>query len=218
MQKIKNTRWPSRNPYGDVLRYKLRQVAGGSMTIAAGSVASPAATLQINNPGAFVTAFGPAPGLTALGAAFHNYRSSGVKVKFTYWPLAPNTQPIIGFVQAGADNTFPTVSVATTPEQRWTKYRTLNFPGQGATPTKLSQYYSTNKVYGPDQIVKNDVDFTAATNVVSPFFVSPVKGPFLNYGITTLSGAVAGGTGIVCEFKIEVTHYLKYFGKVDLIT
>lgn len=216
MQRIKTTRWPVRNPFGDNLYYKLRIVAGAVGVLPTTGSSVVLFTAQANNAAAYVTAFGPGPGLTQLSAAFQKYRVMGVKVKLTAWPDAASPQPICLFTNVSADNAFPAPTVGILPEQRWGKYRVVASAATGARPTSLTTYYSINKIYGPDQVVHNDVEFTANTQTSTPYFgPAPSQGPYIQTGLFTLSG-VNPTANINCTIKTEITLYLKYFFKAEL--
>lgn len=216
MQRIKTTRWPVRNPFGDNLYYKLRIVAGAVNSMPTTGSSLVVFTAQANNAAAYVNSFGPGPGLTQLSAAFQKYRVMGVKVKLTAWPDAASPQPICLFTNASADATFPAPTVSILPEQRWGRYRVIASAATGARPTSLTSYYSINKIYGPDQVVKNDVEFTANTATSTPYFgTAPSAGPNIQWGFFTLSG-VNPTAAINCTIKTEITLYLKYFFKAEL--
>lgn len=200
---------------GDKLFYKSRTTFGNSLTIIAGNSFIRAPVIQLNSMAAIVTAFGQTPGLSQAAVSFNQYKLRGVKLKFTYWPLGPNTQPVCAYTNADAVSAqlvalIPTIDVI--PEQRWGKYRTLTFPGQGAKPTSLSTYYSVNKVWGPDRTESNSVNFTSSTTLASPFHNVPVAGPFMEFGLFTMSGFAALAP-IEVEYKVEVTSYLQYWGR-----
>ena len=40
----------------------------------------------------------------------------------------------------------------------------------GAAPTRLTVYYSVNKVFGPDVVVKNDESFTGQLKTTLPYW------------------------------------------------
>lgn len=226
MQKIKTTRWPTRNPFGDNLIYKMRIVGGHTFQIPMGAtgMAYPSvAGVQFNNGAAITASYGEPPGLSALANAFTNYKIAGVKQKLTFWPLsAPGDPPLVGFTEASGDSIFSggvaAPQIIWQPEQRWVKYRTLNFANQGGKPTSLSVYYSVNKVYGPDMITKGSASFVGLTQLSAPWFAAgPPLGPYFRQGIMTLSG-VAAPAPINVVVKIETTVYIKFFGKRDILT
>lgn len=200
--------------------YKIRQSYGGvwSITNAAGLPYSVAQNFQLNDLGTFVTQFGPAPGINALANAFERVRVMGVKFKITCYPTNDETTsfPICVFANANHDNTYPAPNVGNLPEQRWGKYRVCRQPARGANPTKLVVYYSVNKTWGPDQVVRNDEDFTQQTQSSSPWTTgAPALGPTFQIGLFTIGGTVPTQTQVV-TVKVETTIYTKWFGKIEL--
>lgn len=216
MQRIKNTRWMPRNPIGDTLFYKLKAVTGGRMAISIGNTFTRmAAPLQINDGLAFFTTYGAVPGMSLASNFYQQYKIRGLKLKITYWPIAPNTQPLCGWTLASQQSSAVsaiTPDINNIGEQRWGKYRTLTFPGQGASPVTLNVYYSEGKIWGPDNTEKNSVNFTSSTVVTSPFFNTPAAGTFYDHGIFIMNGFPATAT-IQVDYKIEVTAYIKYWSK-----
>lgn len=215
MQRIKTTKWPSRNPYGDRLFYKPRFVFGTTLTIPTG--APYIQTLfSFNDMAAIGGLAGSAPGLSDLATAFTRYRVRGCKIKFTYWPdPLQNGVPVVGYFNAAQSvgQILVTPNVSLLPEQRWAKYRVLNQPGTGAKPTSLSVYYSANKVYGPDAVVKNDVSFTGGVGTGLPTtWSSPATAVPCAFGLCTMSGLnPTAAVSVVC--KVEITPYLELFSK-----
>lgn len=218
MSKIKTTRWPTRNPYGDNLLYKCRFVYGMADNIPITASYKVSATKQINSLLDLTTLFGSAPGLTAAAAAFHNYRVSGLKLKITCWPIIAyaNTFPICIYCAASPDITFVTPTIGDLPESRWGRYRVVSAAQAGGKPTSLKMYYSVNKVYGPDVVTKNDVDFTGSITS-GGVFVTPSKGPSFQFGAFTMCG-VNPTTAIDFHLKVEATAYIKFFSKRELTT
>lgn len=214
MQRIKTIRWPVRNPNGDRLFYKAKFVTGGVLVIPNATSFS-RQTIQLNNMAAIGTLMGDSPGLNDMSTKFRHYRVRGIKISQTYWPDA-GTVPLVAYhnAQSGADY-VPTPSISTTTELRWAKYRVISSAATGARPTRVSAYYSVNKVFGPDMIVKNDQDFTGDVGVGSPSsWTAPVSGPFLETGIFTMSGLNATAQQNI-TFKREVTVYLQFYGKAQ---
>ena len=213
MQKMRTVKWRTRAPFGDKLFYRPRFVFGTTMTIASGS-SFVAANFQMKSMPALNAYAGDAPGVTDMGAQFLRYRIRGLKVKYTYWPDA-TAPPMVGFVNAcsAASQLPPSPAINVLPEQRWSRYSTLTVPANGAKPTVIRQYYSVNKVYGPDQIVKNDVDFTAITSTSGPaFWSAPAVGPVFQYGLMTMSGLNATAALNVVA-KVEITPYIEVFSR-----
>lgn len=196
---------------GDQLRYKCRSVAGGTLTILAGNTSSNASTRQLNSMASFVTSYGASGGMLTLSGWYERYKMYGLKIKQTFWPLAPNSQPICGFSMASANSTFATAGIADTPEQRWKRYKVLTFPGQGTRPTTITSYYNCEKVWGDKNSFESS-NLEATLNVVAPHFNTPVVGPFYQLGIFTLNGTAAAAN-IDCDFKIEATAYLRCWGR-----
>lgn len=215
MYRTKITHWPTRNPFGDSVFYKPLLVNGGSFRMNEGSSATFSEPFQINSGLDLLNWVGQVQGVPYLCAAFYRYRIAGMKVSITFWPLAPNDLPLVGFIHALPTETFILPSINETTEQRWCKYRVLNFPGQGAKPTKLSMYLPVKKIFGVDRIVPNDADFVGSCFPVSPYFDAPVQGPFWRYGVMTLNGAVlpVGNGPADCHYKLEVKPYFKFFAK-----
>lgn len=177
-----------------------------------------AAPLQINDGSSWFNTYGASPGVTAACQAFQQYKLRGLKIKHTYWPLAPNSQPLCGWTLAAQQSlalTAVTPDVQSIPEQRWGKYRTLSFPGQGTRPTSMTTYYSAHKVWGPDRTETNSVNFTSNTLLASPFFGTPNAGPFYDMGIFVMNGQPATAT-ITVAIKTEVTAYFQFWAKRSL--
>nr|DAO36065.1 MAG TPA: Capsid protein [Cressdnaviricota sp.] len=233
MQRIKKVKWPTRNIGGDRAYCKLRYVIGRDLGIAtstgfttqgvifnlgAGSSVNPQA-VSINGN------FGNTPGLQTMAALYQNYRIRGIKLKITYWQVSG--PPVVLYTNAAANTSgFPTASISfpivtpnisILPEQRWARYRVCSQTQNGGKPTVLKSYYSVNKVQGPDNVVKNDVDYIGQMQVATPYWgttsaTTPLKGPVCEYGIFTMNGANAT-TAVVGTAKIEVTVYTEFFGK-----
>lgn len=216
IQRIVRKTWPSRNPFGDTMSYKLRQVQGETMGIPIGSQAFAIATLQMNSLPGFIGKYGNSPGILALCSAFQIYQITGVKIRLTFWPLAPNATPLVGFFQASGDNVFTSPSIGGTCEERWSKYKVLSFPGQGCRPTSLSMYYNVNKVYGPNPVTKGDGNFQSNTLPSTPFGAVPLQGPSFRYGIFTLAGVNIAGVQADVHVKAEVTLYIKFYQKIEI--
>ncbi len=214
MQRIKRTRWPTKNPYGDNLFFKIRYTRGGTMTIPIGSSRVTASSLQMNSGADWVGVFADSPGVAALAAAFENYRIFGVKIKTLVWPVnqGVGAEPVVFFYEATPQPSTLQPATDNMPEQRWVRYRTVSFAQSGAKPTTVSAYYSVNKVYGPDAIVKNSINFTGGLQIASPYFLSPVDGPHIRWGLFTISSdAVTAATDFT--IKQELTLYTKFFSK-----
>lgn len=238
MQKIKKVRWPARNIGGDRAYCKLRYVVGSDFPIQAETFFT-ARTLRMNT-GAIETALGPGertvnylfgdtPNLSTLGALYLNYRIRGVKLKLTYWQQ--DGSPVVLFTNAQSDQNefyadepappFVSPNISVLPEQRWARSRVCGATAAGARPTTLTSYYSVNKVYGPDAVVKNDRDFIGEMTVATPYWSTnattggvPVRSPWLQYGIFTLNGApIPEGDSVNGVLKVEATVYCEFFGK-----
>lgn len=225
MSKIKTTKWPTRNPYGDNLMYKARTVTGTAWTLATGNAQVIAVSGKLNSLRDTWDRFGATPGFTALTEEFHNYRVSGVRYKITIWPIkndeavSEDDYPCCIYIQISPDNTFVTPNVSNLPEQRWARYRVITAANRGAKPTTLKAYFSTNKCYGPDMVVKNDFDFIGSTDpsqTTYQKFTTPAKGPDFQMGVFTLAGT-APTVDLVFHVKIEVTTYTKFFSKRELV-
>lgn len=239
MQRIKTVRWPVRNIGGDRCRAKLRYVIGELFQIPIG--ASQATRNVCFNVGAATAAsalqavtingvFGDTPNLSTLGSLYQNYRIRAIKLKHTFYNTSTTYVPLVAFSVAQPDQdsivdsdsspnvAFPTASITTMPEQRWCKYRVIKNAATGASPTTLSYYYSLNKIYGPDSIVKNDEFFVGALQPTSPYWTTsatlrPQRGAYLQYGIFTMSGAVLAGATQDITMKTEATVYAEFFGR-----
>ena len=163
-----------------------------------------------------------------MAALFLKYRIKGIKIKVSYIQTAGD--PCILVLNAASDDGFlaptssgpapafqnPTINII--GEQRWGKYRMVNTSPAGR-PSTISAYYSANKVFGPDNVVRNDEDFTGDTSVSSPYFSQgtastshPVQGPWLQWGISTLTG-VQPAVAITGVLKYDVTVYTEFYGK-----
>lgn len=237
MQRIRKVKWPRRNIGGDRAYTKLFYVKGQNFGFAAGTAGS--SVNQVMNVGSTVPGtpllahtlagiMGSTPNLSTLGALYLNYRIRGIKIKLTYWQTSG--EPVCLFTNAqsskihsdtstGPSPAFPNPDVSILPEQRWSKYRVCQATAAGGKATSLSAYYSVNKVYGPDSVTKNDVNFTGEMGPAAPFWsqdnsinAHPTESPWLQFGLFTLSGepAVEDTTGVL---KVEQTVYTEFFGK-----
>ncbi|AKE44323.1 capsid protein [Apteryx rowi circovirus-like virus] len=220
-QRIKRTRWPVDNPFGDNLFYKVRFSYGTTLTIPT-TASSINLGFQMNSLASIISSAGNAPGLNSLGNAFVNYRIRGLKTKMTLWPDSA-TVPIVAYHLAGASQSEMasiTPNVSTLPELRWQKYRTCNYAAAGAKPTRLNSYFSVDKVYGPDAVVKNDSNFvgniTTAAPPAPPVFGAPGLGPGFRFGLFTMSG-LNPTVAVNCVTKIEFTAYVNFFSKRGII-
>ena len=237
MQRIKSVRWPARNIGGDRAYCKLRYVKGARFTIppseyflaqnqvmalgACGPTPLSSCTLS--------TVMGDTPNLSTMGSLYTNYRIRGIKVRLTYWQTGG--VPCFLYTQAVPDQNvvlssstapnpdFIPPNITSLPEQRWSKYRVCQATGAGGRATTVSAYYSVNRVQGPDRIIKNDVDYTGDMQVAAPYWGTvaptayPQRSPWLQFGISTLSGAVVSGDGSDGILKVEQTVYCEFFGR-----
>lgn len=216
MQRIKTYRYPKRNIFGDRSIIKGYIVTGQTITVPT-NASFVTQNLQFNSWPAIATAFGNAPNVGTLGARFNNYRISGIKTRITVWPdqNSLNT-PVCVFTNAANEsgNLVANPTVAQLPEVRWAKYRVCSNAGTGAKPTVLSSYYDVKKVWGPDSVVRNDIDFTGETNfqTTPSTWTAPTLGPFLQYGLFTMGGTNPT-TAINATLKIETTVYGTFWGK-----
>lgn len=242
MQKIKTYRYRAKNIGGDRAFAKLYYVRGDTMDISfvsGGPGTSYNFVNQCMSVGAAGTGqiytlsgvMGGTPNLALMGATFTNYRIRGIKIKLTYFQ--ENGPPVFMFTNAATSQStapvalsagepspgFPTPKISQTPELRWCKHRVASLAGWGAKPTTLKAYYSVNKVYGPDLIVKGDTRFTGKMQILAPYFDTnmsnvPQESPWLQYGIATLNGnAVNEQNPVRGTMKIEQTAYVEFFGR-----
>lgn len=238
MQRIRTSRYKSRNIGGDRARAKLFLSATSNENIAVGATSqveiwcpNVGATPASLFPGISLQ-FGNCPGLSTLASQFLRYRIRGIKVKYTIYPLKtdPAThEPVFFYVNAQPAGTsiqandqgpippFPTPNIFTTPEQRWAKCAPVKFPMAGASPTRLSVYYSVNKVFGPDAVVKNDESFTGQLKTVSPYWdnvpgAHPVHGIWIQHGVFTISN---NPTAVEQKYVFvrQATLYVEFFGR-----
>lgn len=218
MQKIKRTRWPTRNPFGDNLFYKFKTVTGGTALIANGTSFVQIKSFQLNALNLFITNIGDAPGIANLANAFHKYRVMGVKFKVTFYPTgttAATQVPMVAWFDAGPDQNWPSPSISVTPELRWSKYRVLQNATNGGKPVTLRTYYSVNRTFGPDSVVKNDSTFIGNTTTSTPWATASTEGPYFQLGIFTMSGANTTGD-VPVVYKLEAVVYTKFFAKREL--
>lgn len=240
MQKIKKVRWPARNIGGDRAYCKLRYVIGSDFTIApTESYESVNVVYNIGadstNPvvsGTIHDIFGDTPNLSTMGALYTNYRIRGIKLKLTYWQQSGS--PVVLYTNAVTSQTgastapspnFVVPNISVLPEQRWARYRVCGATAAGAKPTTLKAYYSVNKVYGPDAVVKNDADFIGKMSPAYPYWGTletlpgpdrpfPLRTTWLQYGIFTLNGQpLANDDSVLGVLKVEATVYCEFFGK-----
>ena len=238
MQRIRTYRYKSRNIGGDRARAKLFFSSTANEAIPAGARSQVkewcpniGATNHSSFPGIFLY-FGNCPGLSTLANQFLRYRIRGIKVKYTIYPKQtdPAThEPVFFYVNAqpagtsiqehhlGPTPPFPAPSITVTPEQRWAKYAPVKFPMAGAAPTRLTVYYSVNKVFGQDAVVKNDESFTGQLKTTSPYWDNaigshPVQGIWIQHGVSTISN-----NPVTVEQKyvyvMQATLYTEFFGK-----
>lgn len=222
MQRIKTTRWPTRNPFGDRMFYTFKATFGVALTdVTFVNGSAVVETQQMNSMPALAAQFIAAPGLLALGQNFNRYRIRGIKIRATAWPmnadygLAASPPSYLFFNAAALQSQFPaSMGVNIAPEQRWCRYALIRAPHQGAKPTSLSVYYSVNKVYGPDQVVRNDQDFTGLTANTLAAWTAPTAGPSYQIGFFTMGGESPANQ----EFNIQVTYkiYMQMFEKIPL--
>lgn len=233
--RVKTVNWNSRNVGGDRANAKLFFVASRSFTVApsetSASLQFPMNAPHITASGqvSWINLFGNAPGARSLAGLYSNYRVRGVKLKFTYFPTV-YAAPMVGFVDAQADASvitdtpsFPAPAIQTTGEQRWAKTKLINNPNQGGSPSSISVYYSVNKVQGPDNVVKNDMDYVGSTKFDAPFFdevsvgseFGPRRGPTVQFGIYPLVHPVP--SPVTVQVKMEGTLYISYFSKIATV-
>nr|WNA22182.1 MAG: capsid protein [Rhinopithecus-associated circovirus 2] len=243
MQRIRKVKWGSRNIGGDRCYAKLRYVNAQTLTIAPASYAT--FQNQPLNLGSFLgpptdttslaAVMGTTPNLSTLASLYLRYRIRGIKIKLTFWQQGG--VPVVLYTNAQTSDSaftvasqapspnFPNPTIAILPEQRWAKYKVCGATAAGARPTSLETYYSVNKVFGPDAIVKNDHAFTGEMQLAAPYWVptvssaasdesGPKYGPWMQYGIFTMSGDPAvDGAEPMGVLKIEQTVYTEFFGK-----
>lgn len=236
MQRIRKVRWAARNIGGDRCFAKLRYVTGENFTIATGTSAQfynqainigswPSTTSDATSLYAIM---GNTPNLSTLASLYQRYRIRGIKLRLTFWQqggvpccLYTNATGTTSQLGSGPSPPFVTPTITVLPEQRWAKYRVCQATVAGGKATSLSVYYSVNKVFGPDNTVRNDIGFTGETQQTSPYWSEqgdpnshPVNFPWMQYGIFTLSGQnVAAGNASFGVLKIEQTVYTEFFGK-----
>lgn len=177
---------------------------------------------------------------SALAAQiFRRYRCKGVAATITVTPfwdtlVQPgvseqtrrymlcawaNAEAIPTGGNASGPTMFPFANII--PEQRWKKYRVIQQGWiYGGKPTKLRFYFNVNKVYGPDRIVKGDVNFTGQTDSFeaggSGFAPLPVARPQAGPGLQIMIYTVDGNAftnGVAFTIQIDWTFYIKYFQK-----
>lgn len=237
MQRIKTSRWPVRNIGGDRSFCKLKYVTSESITIEGDTYIgdnlafNTGADSPVNAFAAHTIfgIFGNTPNLSTMAALYERYRIRGIKLKTTFWQTGGNT-PVFLYMNAQSDQdptaasstgptpAFPPPSIVDTPEQRWAKTRICQNTVAGGRATSLSSYYSVNKVFGPDRVVKNDMQFTGTMAPASPFWdtagtqFKPTYSPWVQFGVATLSGSVPP-TPVTGVLKIEALVYAEFFGK-----
>lgn len=219
MQRIKTIRWPPRNPMGDRLFYKAVLSNSLKLGTVVGQKTITGFTIQMNSIPDIVSGFSTFPGGGILGPSYNEYRIRGIAVTATAWPVSSlSDNPTYMYLDASSDNQFPaSMDVSVVPEMRWTRYRLIREASAGAKPATLKCYYSVNKTWGPDRVVKNSANFTAKTNGSATFssWDTPALGPFLRFGIFSMDNTgwtVAGDIRFLLRFKI----YLEMFGKREV--
>lgn len=105
------------------------------------------------------------------------------------------------------------------PEQRWVRWRNMQQGFiYGGKPTKLKFYFSTEKVFGPDRVVKGDLDFTGATDSLGQggFASAAASRPLIGPGLLIVIYALDGGNmplDMIFQVQLDWTWYIKYFQK-----
>lgn len=243
MNRIVKTKWPKRNYGGDKTFVKLFLSAGQQFSIAQGN-AGFAETCAFN-VGAYTTSggaalndrsvtgrFGTSDDLARLARQFTHYRIKGIKLHLTAYANYTTNTPVVLFTTAASSETgngptttdpvpaFPLLTVSTLPEQRWSKWRIVPNSGAGAKPVTLKVYYSVNKVYGPDNVVKGDSNFCGVLDEATPYFSNfnapdqaPQRSPWMQYGIFTLDNTLAPAGGIPVTVHKKATVYLEAWGR-----
>lgn len=245
MQRIKTVRYRAKNIGGDRAFCKLRYVVGNQFGLSTTVTNSQNLAMNIGAapdggaPGASLLqpctingVFGNTPNLSTMAMLYLKYRIRGIKLKLTYWqtgnaaPLmlytnAQSSNNVLGLTSDAPSPAFITPTITNIGEQRWSRYRVCNgLTAAGGKPTTLQAYYSVNKVFGPDAVVKNDEDFTGEMQLATPYWSNtipsganqntPIRTPWLQFGITSLDGLPTSATGVL---KVEATVYAEFFGK-----
>lgn len=243
MNRIRKYRFSSKNIGGDKCYAKLRYVTAGTFNIAIGqsqvtqnvAFAVGASTVSSNlNDASISGRFGTTPNLSTLASLYQRYRIRGVRLKLTVWPTTGGvTQPICVFMNAassqvdlattsnGPSPAFPPADISVTPEQRWSRSAVIRNTGQGANPTKISAYYSVDKVQGPDKSIPVNSAYYGTTQLTAPFWSdaapgapdTPINSPWLEFGMYTMSGGLVAGTAVEAVIKAEATVYTEFWGK-----
>lgn len=241
-----------RNIGGDRARAKLYYVTGTAWQIPVGSnnfnVVLPfnlgAAPADYGTMNSINSLFGETPGLSLLAQQYLNYRIRGIKVTATaYYVPTATSPPLVLFFNATSSSfnnnnsvpnpDFPTPSIDVLPEQRWAKSRIIANQGNGAKPTSLSVFYSVNKVYGPDAIVRNDQDFIGELQGGTPYWSrsnqfetgspskpithsAPYLSPYMQMGVFTLDNSPVSAVTRL-SVRLQATVYAEFFGKKNTI-
>jgi len=238
MQRIRTYRYKARLIGGDRARAKLFFSSTANETIAINASSQVetwcpniGATSSVLFPGINMQ-FGNCPGLSTLATQFLRYRIRGIKIKYTIYPknVDPAThEPVFFYVNAQAAGTsiqasdqgpippFPSQTIWNTPEQRWAKYVPVKFPMAGASPTRLSVYYSVNKVFGQDAVVKNDESFTGQLKTAAPYWdnaagAHPVHGIWIQHGVSTISNLQVNAAQHYV-YVMQAIVYAEFFGR-----
>ena len=238
MQRIRTYRYRSRNIGGDRAKAKLYFQAVQNMDLYQGQASSeivwcPNVGATPNNQfSGIARRFGATPGLSVLANQFLRYRIRSVKLRYTIIPvkvdLATHT-PVNFYVNAlpsgveitdnsvGPTPPFPALRGTVTPEQRWARWAPVRFPMAGANPTVVKAYYSVNKVFGQDSIVKNDESFVGQLKTTPSYwdtasFAHPVQGIWIQHGVATMNGEVAEQAQTYV-LQTQATFYAEFFGK-----
>jgi len=160
------------------------------------------------------------PGASLMGQTFGNYRIRGIKFNITCWPVNEDF-PVCVYTNAGTDASSliinPTIDKL--PEQRWARWKVISAAGAGAKPTRLSVYYSVNRVYGPDAVVKNSANFIGSTggNAALSSWTTPDVGPVFQYGFFTMSNNPApADTRIYITYSFKI--YVQMFSRIATIS
>lgn len=238
MQRIRTVRYPRRNIGGDRAYAKLFYTRGFRLSVGGNTNYSVFQNLAYNVgasvPGSALHAvsltgiLGVPPGLAMMAANFMYYRVRGIKLKFTIWPDTSYARPACFFVNAGTSSrandpangtpypNFPDALQDALGEQRWAKWSVIRVPNAGARPTTVSVYYSVNRVYGPDAVARNDMEFTGAMSPSPPFFSAsgyPTRSPWLQFGVMPMVNGDFLQENVAYALQIQATVYTQFFGR-----
>ena len=206
MQRLQKHRYGVNNPFGDKVQVKFR-MTGGSVMSGNGTDNYVQATGAFNDLSQAENDYSNCPGFFIYPTLFNKYRVTGVKIRFTPMSL---TGVNIGYIM-GSNGILTAPTMDTLPEQRWCRYKPLNFYTGGGTTKSISMYLSSVKVAGGDRTTSNDEDYTSTTNTSAPYYNAVPNQIGYQYGVMSVDGNALSGQ--VANYIISMTYYVTFWDR-----